>query len=115
LKPRPAAIANSARKASAATIQGSAFVLESRVADGLTPTAVPQRWQNLAPALSSAAHEMQVAPASGAPQLAQYLPVAAAPHVGQAAVESDEERGDVMRLKIVGRRFECSENQWIWD
>jgi hypothetical protein len=66
------------------------------VAAGLAPTAVPQRGQNLAPALSSAAHEAHVAPASGAPQLAQYLPVAAAPQAGQAAVESDEE-GDVMR------------------
>jgi len=55
-----------------------------------------------------------VAPASGAPQLAQYLPVAAAPQAGQAAVESDE-GGDVMRVKIVGRRLMCSEIQTIWD
>jgi hypothetical protein len=32
--------------------------------------------------------------------------VAAAPQDGQAAVESDEE-GDVMRVKIVGRRLIC--------
>jgi hypothetical protein len=56
-----------------------------------------------------------VAPASGAPQLAQYLPVAAAPHAGQAAVESGEEEGDVMRLKIVRRRLMCSEIRRIWD
>ena len=47
-----------------------------------------------------------MAPASGAPQLAQYLPVAAAPHTGQAVVGSDEE-GDVMRVKIVGRSPSC--------
>ena len=56
-----------------------------------------------------------MAPASGAPQLAQYLPVAAAPHAGQAAVESGEEEGDVMRLKIVRRRLMCSEIRRIWD
>src|SRR6476660_9947326 len=69
LNPRPAAIANRARKASAATIQGSALVLDSRVAVGAAaPTAVPQRWQNLAPGLSSAEQAAHVAPASGAPQ-----------------------------------------------
>ena len=83
LKPRPAAIANNARKASAATIQGKAFVFDSR-AGTLPPTAVPHRWQNFAPALSSAAQEAQVAPASGAPQFAQYLPVAGAPQDGHA-------------------------------
>src|SRR3954466_13998848 len=70
LKPRPAAIANSARNARAATIHGRALVFVSRgVVAPLTP--VPQRWQNLAPGLSGAAHDAQAAPASGAPQLAQ--------------------------------------------
>jgi hypothetical protein len=72
---------------------------------------VPQWWQNLAPGLKSAAHEAHVAPASGAPQFAQYLPVATAPHDGQAAMESDEGGGDVMRLKLVRRRLVCSEIQ----
>ena len=102
LKPRPAAIANRARKARAATIHGSAFVLDSRV-DVAVPTEVPQRWQNLAPGLRSAAHEAHVAPASGAPQFAQYLPVAALPQDGQVVVWSGLDEGDVMRLKLVGR------------
>jgi hypothetical protein len=44
---------------------------------------VPHRWQNFAPGLSGAAHDAQVAPASGEPQLAQYRPVAGAPQAGQ--------------------------------
>ena len=59
------------------------------------PTAAPQRWQNLAPGLSSAAQAEQVAPASGAPQLEQYLPVAAAPQEEQGV-----DCGEVIRLKI---------------
>jgi len=70
LNPRPAAIAKRARKASAATIQGSEFVFDPP-GGAAAPTAVPQRWQNFAPGLRSALHEAQVAPASGAPQLAQ--------------------------------------------
>src|SRR5438045_2097155 len=73
LKPRPAAMAKRARNASAATIQGSAFVLDpfAAVAVLVAPIAFPQRWQNFAPGLSSAAQAAQVAPASGAPQLEQ--------------------------------------------
>ncbi len=97
LKPRPAAIANSARKASAATIQGSELDFDSR-AGAAAPTAVPQRWQNLAPALSSAEQATHVAPASGEPQLAQKRPLAMAPHEGQVAGGDGEgETGDVMR------------------
>ena len=70
LKPRPAAIANSARKASAATIQGRVLVLSRTVALP-DPAAAPHRWQNLAPGLRSAEHATHLAPASGAPQLAQ--------------------------------------------
>src|SRR6476620_2912970 len=70
LKPRPAAIANRARNASAATIQGSALVFVSRGAT-VAPREVPQRWQNFAPGLRGAAHDAHTAPVSGAPQLAQ--------------------------------------------
>lgn len=45
-----------------------------------------------------------MAPASGAPQFAQYLPVPAAPQEGQAVVWSDGEDGEGMRVKLVGRR-----------
>ncbi len=71
----------------AATIQGRALVLVSREAEALAPTVVPHRWQNFAPGLNSAAHEAQVAPASGAPQFAQYLPLATEPQEGHV-VES---------------------------
>src|SRR5947207_10152670 len=71
LKPRPAAMANKARKATAATIHGRALVLDSRPLTAVAVTAVPQRWQNFAPGLNSAAQAEQVAPASGAPQLEQ--------------------------------------------
>ncbi|HEX9219306.1 MAG TPA: hypothetical protein VF858_02370 [Gemmatimonadaceae bacterium] len=93
LKPRPAAIANRARNARAATIQGRALVLASREMGVLAPAAAPHRWQNFAPGLNSAAHDAQVAPASGAPQFAQYRPVATAPQDGQALEvgESGEE------------------------
>src|SRR6202158_4046302 len=70
LNPRPAAIAKRARKASAATLQESEFVSDP-APGAATPAGAPQRWQNLAPGLRSAEHETQVAPASGAPQLAQ--------------------------------------------
>ena len=71
LKPRPAAMANKARKARAATIHGSAFVFVSRAGAAPAPIGVPQRWQNLAPGESGEAQEVHGAPASGAPQLAQ--------------------------------------------
>src|SRR3954471_3592973 len=70
LKPRPAAIAKRARKARAATIHGRELVLGSRDGEG-PPAGAPQRWQNLAPGLRSEAQELHLAPASGAPQLAQ--------------------------------------------
>ncbi|HEY3745867.1 MAG TPA: hypothetical protein VGL17_06475 [Gemmatimonadaceae bacterium] len=63
-------MAKSARKANAATIHGSELDFDSRTGTA-APTPVPQRWQNLAPALSSAEHAAHVAPASGEPQLAQ--------------------------------------------
>src|SRR5256885_16837393 len=71
LNPRPAAMAKRARKARAATIQGSALGLESGTEAIGVPTAVPQRWQNFAPGLNSAEQDTQVAPASGAPQREQ--------------------------------------------
>ena len=98
LKPRPAAMAKSARKASAATIHGSAFGFDSRIGATDAPTAVPQRWQNFAPGLSSAEQDVQVAPARGAPQLEQKRPLAAAPQLGQVVrflVSVTE--GDAMR------------------
>lgn len=82
LNPRPAAIAKSARNASAATIHGSGLVAAGRTAAPAV-AGVPQRWQNLAPGESGAAHEVHVAPDSGAPQLAQKRPSAGAPHEGQ--------------------------------
>jgi hypothetical protein len=100
LNPRPAAIAKSARKASAATIQGKEFVRDSPdPRGGLAPPAgAPHRWQNLAPGPSSAEHEAHDAPASAAPQFAQYRPLASVPQEAQVVGESDEaEGGDVMR------------------
>jgi hypothetical protein len=89
-------MANSARKANAATIQGSELDFDSR-AGAAAPTAVPQRWQNFAPALSSVEQAAHVAPASGDPQLAQYRPVAAAPHEGQVVDgDAEGETGDGM-------------------
>src|SRR2546423_12303049 len=71
LKPRPAAIAKRARKARAATIQGSAFVLDSREVAVAEPTAVPQRWQNLAPGITSAEQEAKLATGRRERQFAQ--------------------------------------------
>ena len=50
------------------------------------PTGVPQEWQNLAPLLSGALHEGQVAPASGAAQWLQNRPDAGSPQLGHAVV-----------------------------
>src|SRR5438874_1048306 len=106
LKPRPAAMANKARNARAATIQGSALVLDSRATVAVPPAAVPQRWQNFAPGPSSAAQAEQVAPASGAPQLEQYRPVAVAPQTGHF-VAGSVEVGECIRLKILKCRVLC--------
>src|SRR6266480_3689181 len=86
LNPRPAAIANKARNARAATIQGRALVLDSRATLAIAPTAVPQRWQNFAPGLNSEAQTEHMAPASGAPQDEQYRPLADARQAGQMEV-----------------------------
>jgi hypothetical protein len=97
LKPLPAAIANSARNASAATIQGKEFVRDSRGGFAV-PTAAPHRWQNLAPGVSCAEHDAHDAPASAAPQFAQYRPLPSVPQDAQVVGESGEaEVGDVMR------------------
>ena len=106
LKPRPAAIANRARKASAATIQGSAF-LGSRVVAVADPIPAPQRWQNLAPGLTAAEHDGHVAPASGAPQAAQYRPDASAPQEGQVVVFSGE-AAEVICSNYSGAGFHAS-------
>ena len=61
---------------------------------------VPQRWQNLAPGVNAVWQAAHCAPASGAPQLEQYLPVAGDWHVGQVEVAEDEVgagTGPVMR------------------
>lgn len=71
LKPRPAAIANKARKARAATIQGRALVVGCAAGALAADAGVPQRWQNFAPGLRGEEHEAQLAPESGVPQLAQ--------------------------------------------
>jgi hypothetical protein len=63
-----------------------------------TPAAAPQRWQNLAPGLSSAEHDAQMAPLSAAPQLAQYRPLPVVPQEAHVLTESgDAEEGDVIR------------------
>jgi hypothetical protein len=43
-------------------------------ADGAAPTAVPQRWQNLAPAVSDDRQAGQIAPSNGAPHDEQNRP-----------------------------------------
>ena len=96
LKPRPAAIAKSARKANAATIQGSVLVF-SRDWGAAAPAMAPHLWQNRAPGLNSAPQEAQEAPTNGAPQLAQYRPEPVAPHETQTESVLDAEEGDVMR------------------
>ena len=70
-----------------ATIQGMALVARSG-ADRViaAPTGAPQEWQNLAPGVSADAQVLHVAPSSGAPQLAQNRPSAAAPHEGHMVV-----------------------------
>src|SRR5829696_5547744 len=81
----PATSAMSASRAMEATAQGSAAAPPRR-STGLpraAPTAVPQRWQNLAPAESADPHAAHTAPSRGTPQLAQNRPLAAAPQLGQ--------------------------------
>jgi hypothetical protein len=56
---------------------------------------VPQRWLNFAPDASDAAHAEQFTAAWVAPQLEQNLPVAWAPHEGQAVVSSAESGGRI--------------------
>ena len=107
LNPRPAAIANSARNASAATIHGNGLVAGRRTA--VADAGAPQRWQNLAPGDSGDAHDAHVAPESGEPQLAQKRPVAVAPqdgHVPEVGGVGGE--SDVTSLKLQGREAECS-------
>lgn len=66
----------------AATAQGSALPTPDCRSPDIAPAGAPQRWQNFAPAVSGARHAPQTAPCSGAPQLAQNFPDAAAPHDG---------------------------------
>ncbi len=74
------------------------------------PIPAPQRWQNLAPGLTSAEHDAHLAPASGAPQAAQYWPVAAAPQEGQVVENSLEEgeAGDVICSNYSGTTLYAS-------
>jgi hypothetical protein len=63
-------------------------------------TAVPHRWQYLAPGVSGASHALQLALPTGDPQLGQYRPVAAAPQRGQT---DGLELGDDMVPKATHR------------
>jgi hypothetical protein len=94
-------MAKRARKASAATIQGSALVLDCGTDAGAAPTALPQRWQNFAPGLSAAEQVEQAEPASGAPQREQKRPVASEPHAGQRVDGSEPDGGEVIGRKLV--------------
>jgi len=81
---RPATSATKATTAIDATAQGS--VAETRGSEGREPTAAPQRWQNLAPALSDERQAAQTAPSNGAPHEEQKRPpVDGALHDGQVA------------------------------
>ena len=78
-KLRPATTAIIAMSAIAVTAHGSKVALRPSMGDA-APTAVPHRWQNLAPAVSDERHAAQSAPSNGAPQSAQNRPpVDAAP------------------------------------
>ena len=68
-----------------ATAQGTADAKLRCAARLSAPAGAPQRWQNLAPGVNGALHEPQVAPASGAPQFEQKLPVETVPHEAQPA------------------------------
>ena len=72
----------------------------SRVAGLADPMPVPQRWQNLAPGLTSAEQDGHLAPDSGAPQAAQYRPAPEVPQdlqVVEASSWEEGEAGDVIR------------------
>lgn len=97
----------SATSAMAASAQGSAVekLRGSLELDGAFACAfagVPQRWQNLAPAVSGAPHALQVAPASDAPQLEQNRPLAGLPQDVQVPDESAGagEAGEAMQRKL---------------
>jgi hypothetical protein len=72
----------------AATAQGSAVAVDRCWvgATGVLPTAVPQRWQNFAPGVSSERHAAQAASATAAPQLEQKRPVTGAEQLGHVLV-----------------------------
>src|SRR5690348_12636709 len=72
-------------------------------AAGAAPTAVPHRWQNFAPAVSDEPQPEQGAPSSGAPQLAQKRPLAAALQFGQVMVGVT---GDDMARNVQAYRSE---------
>ena len=54
-------------------------------ASAVAPAGVPQRWQNLAPGVSSVPQAPQRAPASGTPQFEQNFPDAGDWQPGQVA------------------------------
>ena len=60
----------------------------------VAPAGAPQRWQNFAPGVSGARHELQAAPCNGAPQFAQNFPNAAAPHDVHVLAAIGGGRGD---------------------
>ena len=69
-----------------------------RESDAEAAAGVPQRWQNLAPGVNAVWQTAHCAPASGAPQLEQYFPVADDWHAGQVvAVSGVTGAGPVMR------------------
>lgn len=59
------------------------------------PTGVPQRWQNLAPGVSSAEQLPQVTPSIAAPHSAQYFPAEGWPQLGQGDDVAGELAGDM--------------------
>ncbi len=85
--------------------QGSAVASQrgSSLRGGSEPTALPHRWQKRAPGESADAHAPQIAPSTGAPQLAQKRPAVAEPQRGQAMV-SDAVGGDDIDGNLAGRR-----------
>jgi hypothetical protein len=95
----PATRAISATRAIAAMAQGreDEKLRGSAAAVVAAPTAVPQRWQYLAPGLSEAPHAAHGAEATLAPHDEQNLPVASAPQFGHLLVGSFCEAGTAMR------------------